>query len=333
MTTGASNPAMGAGRIAPSKCVEMASSTLVKIVMTERNEDGDCCSATCSFETGPCAGDDNCLEGSVCSAGECVGSLIAPWFNEIDYDSNQGGITDREEFIELAGPAGLDLGGYTLYGVEGTGANCQTPGPGLLSGPILAGYPHWSYTISAEHDSARRTRVRGSASSWSAIRQARIWCRRTVIVIWCSPAFSVESTFKNGQLLNEPGICPDGMLLVDSAQGYVDAVSYEGLVLNAGPLGAYFHVNPIYNAGADEGWKPYTSLEKWTNTLGRATSGGDWRDSGGCSDQCTAGRGCSSIVTGSPGWTRVSVGTRPRVRSIAAARSTTVRVCSAATVS
>src|SRR5262249_47763407 len=41
-----------------------------------------------------------------------------PWINEFHYD-NSG--TDAGEFIELAGPAGLDLTGYSLVLYNGTG--------------------------------------------------------------------------------------------------------------------------------------------------------------------------------------------------------------------
>ena len=39
-----------------------------------------------------------------------------PWINEFHYD-NQG--KDKDEFIEVAGPAGFDLSGWTLYGYNG----------------------------------------------------------------------------------------------------------------------------------------------------------------------------------------------------------------------
>ncbi len=46
------------------------------------------------------------------------GPTAAPWINEFHYD-NVGG--DTGEFIEVAGPAGLDLVGYRLLGYNGNG--------------------------------------------------------------------------------------------------------------------------------------------------------------------------------------------------------------------
>ena len=250
--------------------------------------DGDCCSSTCSFETGACSDGSRCTEIDSCQGGVCVGSLIQPWLNEIDYDNFESGIIDREEFAEIAGPAGLDLAGYTLFGVEGADGSCLTPGEGPLSGLVLPGYVHWSVTLPPDTVLGDDT---GTGIGFLVICNSP--SSQTVIddgncdVIF--PGISVESNFKNGALLNDPLVCPDGMLLLDPEGNLVDAVSYEGIVPNAGPLGAFFHIDPPYNAGVDEGWKPKVSLEKWTNDLGRAVSASEWRDSGGCSDQCVAG--------------------------------------------
>jgi len=251
-------------------------------------DDGDCCSSTCEFENGACSDGDNCTTGDACQGGVCVGNLILPWINEIDYDNNSGGIIDREEFLEIAGPAGFDLSGYTLYGVEGANGGCQTPGDGLLSGPVLPGYVHWSVTLPGGSVLADDTGtgigflvVCNTPSSLTVINAGN--CDVTF------PGIASDTNFKNGQLLNEPNICPDGMLLLDGSGGLVDAVSYEGIVPSAGPLGAFFHVDPAYNAGADEGWTPQVSLEKWTSDLGKAVDGTEWADSGGCTNQCVFG--------------------------------------------
>src|SRR5690606_36347689 len=82
-------------------------------------ESGDCCSASCSAEAAgtACADDENpctddvcdgagicthvpnddpcddrngCTTNDVCSNGECVGTLLPPWINVLDYDSNDG---------------------------------------------------------------------------------------------------------------------------------------------------------------------------------------------------------------------------------------------------
>lgn len=52
-----------------------------------------------------------------------------PWINELHYD-NSGG--DVGEFVELAGPAGFDLTGYVLTGVNGSGGS-------LYGGQVLSG--------------------------------------------------------------------------------------------------------------------------------------------------------------------------------------------------
>ncbi|MEM7310997.1 MAG: endonuclease [Planctomycetota bacterium] len=46
------------------------------------------------------------------------GSPLKPWINEFHYD-NSG--TDAGEFIEIAGPAGLNVSGYRLVGYNGSG--------------------------------------------------------------------------------------------------------------------------------------------------------------------------------------------------------------------
>lgn len=251
-------------------------------------EDGDCCSSVCAFEVGSCSDSSNCTTLDACEQGVCVGQLIQPWINEIDYDNDNGGIVDREEFVEIAGPAGLDLSGYTLYGVEGGNGSCQTPGDGLLSGPVLPGYVHWSVTLPAGAILADDTGtgvgflvVCNSPSSQTVIADGN--CD----VVF--PGIASDSNFRNGQLLNEPNICPDGLLLVDGAAGFVDAVSYEGIVPNAGPLGPFFHLDPPYDAGADEGWIAKVSLEKRTSSLGKAMDATEWADSGGCTNQCVFG--------------------------------------------
>ncbi|MEO0649608.1 MAG: endonuclease, partial [Planctomycetota bacterium] len=46
-----------------------------------------------------------------------VEPTIDPWINEFHYDNNGG---DLGEFVEVAGPAGLDLGGYRLVAYNGS---------------------------------------------------------------------------------------------------------------------------------------------------------------------------------------------------------------------
>ena len=64
------------------------------------------------------------------SAQDC--SDATPWINEFDYDSADGGINnDHDEFVEVAAPAGADLGGIRFLAVEGYS--------GFLSLPCLSG--------------------------------------------------------------------------------------------------------------------------------------------------------------------------------------------------
>ena len=46
------------------------------------------------------------------------GPTVTPWINEFHYD-NKGG--DRNEFVEIAGPAGTDVSGWTVVGYNGSG--------------------------------------------------------------------------------------------------------------------------------------------------------------------------------------------------------------------
>lgn len=54
-----------------------------------------------------------------------------PWINELHYD-NSGG--DKNEFVEVAGPAGLDLSGWELLGYNGSGGDVY--GSKSLSGVL-----------------------------------------------------------------------------------------------------------------------------------------------------------------------------------------------------
>ena len=54
-----------------------------------------------------------------------------PWINELHYDNNGG---DVGEFVEVAGPAGLDLAGYQLVAYNGSGGALYATAP--LSGQL-----------------------------------------------------------------------------------------------------------------------------------------------------------------------------------------------------
>ena len=85
--------------------------------------DDDCCTTACTLapDGSACTDLTGCTTGDACQAGACQGTLRAPWINEFDYDDVAALNDDRDEFVEIAGPAGTDLGGYKLVAVEGAG--------------------------------------------------------------------------------------------------------------------------------------------------------------------------------------------------------------------
>ncbi len=72
-----------------------------------------CVSGTCQPGSDPCPG-QSCDEVT----DTCVSSGGTPWINEFHYD-NDG--TDTGEFVEIAGPAGVDLSGWQVLGYNGNG--------------------------------------------------------------------------------------------------------------------------------------------------------------------------------------------------------------------
>jgi len=92
------------------------------------------------------------------------------------------------------------------------------------------------------------------------------------------PAPFSDTNLQNGHLTNADDFtCPDGLLVLDPDDNFVDAVSYEGIVQNTGPYGPFFHITP-YQIPTDEGWLKGVSIEKTSSTLARATSASEWRD-------------------------------------------------------
>ncbi|HEY8516309.1 MAG TPA: DUF4215 domain-containing protein [Candidatus Binatia bacterium] len=264
-------------------------------------ESGDCCSASCSAEAAgtACADDENpctddvcdgagicthvpnddpcddrngCTTNDVCSNGECVGTLLPPWINELDYDSNDGFPNDdRDEFVEIAGPAGTDLSGYKILAVEGAGPQCST---GFF---VNAGDAHFIATIPNGTVLAddTGTGIGFFVACFSNTSLNVVASGRCDVVL---PAPFADSNLKNGHLTNvDEWSCPDGVLVLDQDDNLVDAISYEGTVANTGLYGPYFHVVP-YRAPTDDGWLPGVSIEKVTSTLAPATSASEWRD-------------------------------------------------------
>lgn len=234
---------------------------------------GDCCSGTCGFEAGACDDHDGCTTGDVCSNGACAGTALAPWVNEIDYDDNAVPLNgDRDEFVEIAGPAGTDLGGYQIVSVEGRG-----PGLCLGTGGANAGFANFSTTIPDGTVLANDTGTGigffvacFSNTSSNVVAQGK--CDAIL------PAPFTDTNLQNGHLTNaDEFTCPDGLLVLDADDNLVDAINYEGIVQNVGPYGPFFHVTP-YQIPRDEGWLVRVAIEKTTNTLAPATSAAEWRD-------------------------------------------------------
>jgi cysteine-rich repeat protein len=256
--------------------------------------DGDCCSASCTAEDGgPCTDGDLCTTGDVCVGSTCVGAAVKPWINEFDYDDFAlGGNTDRDEFVEIAAPAGTDLGGYTIVAVEGNPACTLTVFPGVTTGNA-----NFSATIPGgtivPDDGLGVGFVVACFTYTSARHVAAGECDLVL------PAPSFDTNLQNGDLVNQSPInCPDGVLLLDPQGGLADAVSYEGIVPSLGSFGPLFHVTP-YSAGVDQGFKTGVSFEKRTQ-LGRAVAAAEWSLSGSCVDASLGDLTCTEL-SDSPG--------------------------------
>ena len=274
--------------------------------------DGDCCSSLCTFEPSgsPCHDDGNvctddvcngagvcqhlansasctdhdlCTTGDTCVGGVCVGTPIKPWINEFDYDDfadyQVDVFNDNDEFIEIAGPPGTDLGGYEVVAVEGN-QTCQFT---VFTG-VTTGNANFTAVIPPNtiiHDDT------GSGMGFVTLCFTQTSTRHELagecdVIL---PAPSSESNLQNGDIVNSsPTNCPDGILLLDPDLNYVDSVSYEGVVPNVGSYGPFFHIDATtaYSVGVDQGFKTGVSFEKISNTLGRATSAAEWTLSGNC---------------------------------------------------
>ena len=73
-----------------------------------------CVGNVCQAGSDPCGG-ETCDEATDRCGG---GPGIDPWINELHYDN---AATDVGEFVEIAGPAGLDLAGWQVLGHTGNG--------------------------------------------------------------------------------------------------------------------------------------------------------------------------------------------------------------------
>ncbi len=72
-----------------------------------------CVAGSCQPGTDPCPGQDCDEVNDV-----CIPLATNPWINEFHYDNDS---TDTGEFVEIAGPAGIDLSGWSVVGYNGNG--------------------------------------------------------------------------------------------------------------------------------------------------------------------------------------------------------------------
>lgn len=241
---------------------------------------GDCCSPTCApvADGTPCSDDDRCTSGDACLAGACNATPIAPWINEFDYDDYfLAGNQDSDEFVEIAAPAGTDLGGYRILSIEGS-PSCNTP-----IGGATAGNAHFTGILPAgtivPDDTG--TGIGFVVACFTGTSGRHVTAGECDVVL---PAPYADSNLQNGNLLNgDTWSCPDGILLLDASGAFVDAVSYEGQIADVGAFGSFFRITP-YNAGQDQGFKTGVSYEKASSTLTRATAATEWELSGGCTN-------------------------------------------------
>lgn len=253
--------------------------------------------------TASCNDGSACTQNDQCSGGACAGGLIQPWINEVNYDGYDVILItrDHEEFVEIAGPAGLDLSGYQLSAVEGEGSgDILTP---CLSGSLDAGEAYFtaalpSGTVIADDTGKGTGFIVVCFADTSGDIEADGKCD---VVLGGMP--SQESNLKEGALSNLFD-CADGVLLRDASHTLVDAVGYEGHVRNSGPLGAYFVGAP--DIGRDWGLVTDSrrSLIKTTDNLQRESDGSMWVQTANGGDSPGAVNGIQNLSCyQAPGYT------------------------------
>src|SRR5690606_20580331 len=129
-----------------------------------------------------------------------------------------GGAPDRDEMVEIAAPAGTDLGGWQLVVVEGNqlcGTGTAANGAASLAVTVPAG------TVIADDT--------GTGIGFLVACFANTSANRVADCDVMLPGPDTLSNLGDGHLLNlDRTTCPDGVALVDPASGVVDAVSWEG---------------------------------------------------------------------------------------------------------
>lgn len=207
------------------------------------------------------------------AAVQCSGVETKPWINEFDYDDNTGLTDDRDEFVEIAAPAGTNLSGYRVLSVEGN-QNLITCGTGFLTA-----------TGNAYFDSAipNGTIVGDDTGTGIGFLTVCFSFTSSNLGAACDvvlPGIAIDENLKNGNLLNLNATnCPDGVLLLSPSPtgALIDAISWEGIVPNTGSYGSRFNPpNISYNVGRDTGFTLGESFRKTTSALARASSAAEW---------------------------------------------------------
>ena len=237
------------------------------------------------------------LVGGQAAAVEC--SAVAPFINEIDYDHDHNILFnhDRDEFVEIAAPAGTDLTGYRIVVIEGSTDGLCWSG----FGPAGESYIDEPLTGAAAIVGDENGEGLGFVSVCFTSTSTNVaQCDITV------QGIANDSNLKNGSLTNPAGNCADGVLLLDPQGNMVDAVGWEGQVANTGTYGAYFQPGTtdyfLYPPLYDDGYGSHESLVRNDNDPARATSESQWSVTphGGASPSaqntgqalaCTAGGG------------------------------------------
>jgi hypothetical protein len=208
---------------------------------------------------------------------ECSGVETKPWINEFDYDDNTGVTDDRDEFVEIAAPAGTNLSGYRVLSIEGN------------QNLIVCGTGFFTPTGSAYFDSAipGGTIVGDDTGTGIGFLTVCFTNTSTNLGAACDvmlPGVATDENLKNGNLINlNPTNCPDGVLLLSPcpAGALIDAISGEDIVPNTGSYGSRFNPpNISYDVGRDTGFTLGESFRKTSSTLARASSASEWTLSG-----------------------------------------------------
>lgn len=214
------------------------------------------------------------LVGGQATAVECT--AVSPFINEIDYDHDANVLFnhDRDEFVEIAAPAGTDLTGYRIVVIEGSSGVCFSG-----FGPAGTAYIDQPLSGAAAIVGDENGQGMGFVSVCFTSTSTNVsQCDITV------QGVASDSNLKNGSLTAPAGNCADGVLLLDPQGNMVDAIGYEGQVQNTGPYGQYFQPGVtgyfLYPPVYDDGYGNHKSVARTDSAPARATSVAQWAVSG-----------------------------------------------------